>query len=69
MVDETTGPLDEEQKQELIRKIKECDTAEREIANAKAAGIPIGNAEKDLRDLRAKLMKIKQVYAPNVPLL
>lgn len=60
------GPMSKEMIDELIDKIAETDVAEAEARRAGRAGVP-GMTEKlkEIADLRAQLMKIKQEYAPN----
>lgn len=59
------NPLSEEQQDELVQKLKDCDIAQKQIDKAKRAGVPIGDAETQLKEARSQLLKLKNVYAPN----
>ena len=65
----TDNPLSEDQIQELLQKIKDTDKAQKQIDMAKRAGVPIGDAEEQLKDVKAQLIKLKNVYAPNRSLI
>lgn len=61
---EQTGPLGETDLGNLKSKLEDLGRAELEIDRAQRAGIEIGSARDDARELRKKMTQILHTYFP-----
>ena len=57
-------PLTEQDFQNINDALVEIESAERIIAQAKAAGIPLERQEVQARETKEKLLRIKQAFFP-----
>lgn len=64
MANEISAPFDASDLEALNERLKELDEADKLIAKAKQAGMDIGDQEKESRELRQRLMRIKQTFFP-----
>lgn len=60
-----SGPLSKEQIDGIIENIRALDKVALEIDKARRAGLDVVEADATMKDTREKLMKLKNVYAPN----
>ncbi len=60
----TNGPLKESDLDQINGALAEIEDAERIIAQAKQAGIPLDAQENQARETKEKLLRIKQAFFP-----
>ncbi len=58
------SPLTDQHLEDINNALAQLKVAEQQINLAKAAGIDVSQHEQDLKDTRAQLQKVKQVYFP-----
>lgn len=64
MNDEHIRPLHEDDFVQIKEGLDNLASAEQEIAKAKRAGIEVGDRETQVKELRAKLTQVRNVYFP-----
>lgn len=60
----TPGPLTPDDLAELKKRLEELDEAERLIEQSVRAGIDMSNQQKQARELRDRLTRMKQAFFP-----
>lgn len=58
------GPLTDHDLDQINTALTEIESAERIIAQAKTAGIPLERQEAQARETKEKLLRIKQAFFP-----
>jgi len=59
-----TNPLNEQDLADIKNALKDLDDADQQAQTAMRAGIDVSEQIKQIKDKRAQLLKIKQVYFP-----
>lgn len=60
-----TKPLGEEDLRRINEALASLDAAERAATLAERAGIDVSSSRTAIRDVRGRLVQVKQVYFPN----
>ncbi len=59
------SPLNEEHLRRINKSLADLDDAQIQVELAKRAQIDVADQEKQIREAREKLLRIRQVYFPN----